>query len=151
MSRLVELKRIDKTREAAEFAAGEGGWQEKIKEYALSVGDLNPLYLDDAAAAASPYGGIVAPPLFCVVFSKTILEMLLLDKELKLNIMMLVHGGQEFEFGVPVRPGDVITTEGVIVDISQKGKLDFVTQETVSKNQKGEVTNIGRWTFVIRN
>jgi acyl dehydratase len=144
---MVDTKFIGKKYGPTTYEVG----KEKIKEYALAVGDLNPLYLDDAAAAASPYGGIVAPPLFCVVFSKQILEMLLLDKELKLNLMMLVHGGQEFEFGVPVRPGDVITTEGVLADITQKGKLDFVTQETVSKNQKGEVTNIGRWTFAIRN
>ena len=42
MSRLVELKRIDKTREAAEFAAGEGGWQEKIKEYGERVAKYVP-------------------------------------------------------------------------------------------------------------
>lgn len=43
MSRLVELKRIDKTRGAADFAAGEGGWQEKIKEYGERVAKYVPV------------------------------------------------------------------------------------------------------------
>lgn len=42
MSRLVELKRIDKTSEAAEFAAGEVSWQEKIKEYGERVAKFVP-------------------------------------------------------------------------------------------------------------
>src|ERR1700736_1360336 len=37
---------------------------EKIADFCTAVGDLNPLYLDATAAAAGPYGGIIAPPWF---------------------------------------------------------------------------------------
>lgn len=42
MSRLVELKRIDKTPGELEFVAGDGGWQENIKEYGERVAKYVP-------------------------------------------------------------------------------------------------------------
>jgi acyl dehydratase len=63
---------------------------------------------------------------------------------------MLVHGEQEFEFHKPVRPGDVITTTGKIVDIAEKGNNDLLVYEARSVNQGGELVTVGRATFVIR-
>ena len=50
------------------------GWiseatRDAIRHFAEGVGDDNPLYLDPAYAAASPYGGLIAPPTFPDVFS----------------------------------------------------------------------------------
>jgi len=42
MSRLVELKRIDKTRGPAEFAEGRGGLQDALKEYGERVSKYVP-------------------------------------------------------------------------------------------------------------
>jgi acyl dehydratase len=72
------------------------------------------------------------------------------DPELKLNFAMLVHGEQEFEFSKPVKPGDVITTTGKIVDIMAKGNNDIIVFEARSKNQDGDLVTVGRATFVIR-
>src|SRR5258708_20135689 len=36
--------------------------QEAIALYCKAVGETNPLYLDEAAAKAGPFGGIIAPP-----------------------------------------------------------------------------------------
>lgn len=124
--------------------------KEKIKEYAQAIGDNNPLFNDDAKAAAGPYGGIIAPPTFAIVYAKGPAGACLFDNELALNLAMLVHGEQEFEFGEIVRPGDVITTDGFIEDIVDKKGKDFVTVKSVSKNQKGEVVCNARWTFVVR-
>ena len=124
--------------------------KEKIKEYARSIGDTNPLYLDDATAQAGPYGGIVAPPTFAVVYANGPVGAVLFDKELALNLMMLVHGEQEFEFGELVRPGDVITTVGAIENILNKSGKDFVTFNSTSTNQNGAMVCRARWTFVIR-
>ena len=38
--------------------------EREIARYCVGAGDLNPLYRDPAAAAAGPYGGLIAPPLF---------------------------------------------------------------------------------------
>lgn len=92
----------------------------------------------------------MAPPMFAVVYTKDVVEKMLLDSELALNMMMLVHGEQEFEFGAPVKSGDMITTEAVVKDIFKKKGKEFVIEETISKNQDGETTVRGLWTFVIR-
>ena len=38
--------------------------KEEIVNFAAALGETNPLYTDEAAAAQSPYGGLVAPPTF---------------------------------------------------------------------------------------
>jgi acyl dehydratase len=73
-----------------------------------------------------------------------------MDPELQLNFAMLVHGEQEFEWLEPVRPGDVITTRGKIVEILEKGKNDVIVYEARSTNQDGELVTVGRATFVVR-
>ncbi|MCL4558224.1 MAG: MaoC family dehydratase N-terminal domain-containing protein [Deltaproteobacteria bacterium] len=125
--------------------------REKIKEYATAVGDLNPLYMDEQKAKQGPYKGIVAPPLFVVVYAKDVLSQALFDHEMALNIAMLVHGEQEYEFVDVVRPGDVILTEGYIADIYEKSDKDFVVVGSTSKRKSdGKVLSRGKWTFVIR-
>jgi acyl dehydratase len=124
--------------------------KEKIKEYARAIGDFNPLYLNDEKAKASKYGGIIAPPTFCVVYAGGPIGEMLMDPELALNLMMLVHGEQEFEFGELVRAGDVITTDSEISEIYEKKGKWFISSDTVSKNQSGKLVCKGRWTFVIR-
>jgi len=128
---------------------------EKVKEYAMACGDLNPLYVNEEEAANSPYGGIVAPPTFAAVYAREPIGKLLFDSELSLNLPMLVHGEQEFEFFDVARPGDVILTEGEILDIyekvSEKGALDFVVAGTTSRRKKdNKVICKGKWTFVVR-
>lgn len=122
---------------------------EKIKEYANAVGDANPLYVDEEAAAKGPYGTIVAPPMFAVVFSKELAAKFLFDPEVDLNFMMLVHGEQEFIFHKVVRSMDMVWTEGEIVNVENKEKLDVISLETRSK-VKDELVVTGIYTFVVR-
>ncbi len=124
--------------------------REKMKEYASAVGDANPLYHDREAGAKSAYGDNVAPPNFAAVYNLMGCAQMFFDPELKLNFAMLVHGEQDFEFLQPVKPGDVITTTGRIVDIAAKGNNDVITFEARSKNQDGDLVTVGRATFVIR-
>ncbi len=128
---------------------------EKIKEYAMAVGDLNPLYINEDDAEKSRYGGIIAPPTFAAVYARGPVGSALFDPDLSLNLPMLVHGEQEFEFFDVVRPGDVILTEGEILDIYEKvtpkSSLDFVIVGTTSRrNHDNKIVCKGKWTFVIR-
>ena len=91
-----------------------------------------------------------APPNFAAVYNLMGCAQMFFDPELKLNMAMLVHGEQEFEFIGPVKPGDVITTTGKIVDIMEKGNNDLIVYEARSSNQDGELVTVGRATFVIR-
>jgi acyl dehydratase len=124
--------------------------QEKIKEYALAIGDHNPLYLDSEVAKKSSYGCIIAPPMFVVVFAKECMDALFIDKELNINFARLLHGEQEFNFHKIVKSGDTVKSIGKIKNIFQKGNNDFVELETKSYNQHNELAVEGLWTFVIR-
>jgi acyl dehydratase len=124
--------------------------KEKIKEYAKAIKNEDPHYMDEDFAKGTKYGGIIAPPTFAVVYAGMLAEPFFFDKELDLNLFMLVHGEQEFEFFEVVRPGDVITSKGTITNIENKEKLDVVTLEGNSVNQNGELVSRAIFTFVIR-
>ncbi len=124
--------------------------KEKIKEYAKAIKNLDPHYVDEEFAKKSKYGAIVAPPTFAVVFGAFLIEPVFLDKELNLNMAMLVHGEQEMDFFEVVKAGDSISTMAKISDIKNKEKLDTISVEVTSKNQHGRNVCRGVYTFVVR-
>ena len=142
----IDKKFIDKEYKPITYVVG----QEKIKEYAIAVGDHNPLYLNPDFAEKSSYGCIIAPPMFVVVFAKESMDALFNDKKLNINFARLLHGEQEFDFHKIVKSGDIIKTLGKIKNIFQKGNNDFVELETKSYNHHNELVVEGIWTFVIR-
>jgi acyl dehydratase len=111
----------------------------------------HPWTWDDEAARASPHGGIVAPPAFAATFAIEPFARACVDPELAVNVLRLVHGEQEFEFHEPVRPGDLLETEGEITRLQERGNLDFVEVTTTTRNQHGRVVVKGVWTAIIRN
>ena len=136
---------------------------EKMREFAYAIGGgvpgigitpapegLNPLLHDAEKAKAGPYGSVIAFPTFAVTFAIAPFGAAISDPELKIDLLRLVHGEQEFEFLEVIRPGDVMTTTGVVKRIFQKAGMDFVIVETESKNQHGRVAVRGVWSAVIR-
>jgi hypothetical protein len=75
--------------------------------------------------------------------------MALNDPELSLDLPMLVHVEQEFDFIDTVYSEDVISTEGTILDIYEKSMMKFVVLETRS-SRNGKLVNRGISTFVVR-
>ena len=142
----IDTKFIGKTYPTYTYEVG----KEKIKEYAKAIKNLDPYYLDDDFAKKSKYGAIIAPPTFAVVFGAYLIEPVFTDKDLNLNMAMLVHGEQELEFLEVVKAGDSITTSAKIVDIKNKEKLDVISVEIKSKNQHGKEVSRGIYTFVVR-
>jgi acyl dehydratase len=67
-----------------------------------------------------------------------------------MNFAMMVHGGQEFEWGKPVVAGDEITTEVTVKSISERDGKGFYEFESVSTNQDGERVCRGTWTNIVR-
>jgi acyl dehydratase len=142
----IDTKFIGKTYPSSIYEVG----KEKIKEYAKAIKNLDPHYVDDDFAKKSKYGTIIAPPTFAVVFGAHLIEPVFNDKELNLNMAMLVHGEQELEFLEVVKAGDSINTSAKIVDIKNKEKLDVISVEVKSKNQHGNDVCRGIYTFVVR-
>jgi hypothetical protein len=115
---------------------------EKLREFAYAVGGGIPSM--GFSGTGAPEGlhpslwrgtEIVGFPSFCNVFAIAPFGQAVSDPKLGINLLMLVHGEQEYEFFAPIRPGDVITSTG----------------EIESKNQKGELVVRGKWLAVIRH
>jgi acyl dehydratase len=142
----VNTQAIGKHYEPALYAVG----REKVKEYSHAVGETNPVHLDVQAARAAGHADVVAPPLFAVVYSAAAVGPSILDPEVGLNLAMMVHGGQEFEWGPLVVAGDEITTTASVKDISERDGRGYYVFESTSTNQRGEQVCRGTWTNIVR-
>ena len=112
--------------------------KEEIVEFAQAVGETNPLYTDEAYAKTTPYGSIIAPPTFCVVFRS---HAMLPDLKLSYGKRGF-DGGKECTFLAPIRPGDTITGVDRIAQVYEKtgrsGSMIFIVRESELTNQRGE-------------
>jgi len=124
--------------------------REKIREYARAVGETNPLHLDLDAARAAGHPDLVAPPMFAVVYCGAAIEAALFHPELSIDFEMLLHSGQEFEWGPLVVAGDEIATSVTLAEVSERIGMTFYVFESSSRNQRGELVCSGRWTEVVR-
>jgi acyl dehydratase len=140
------MSAVGKTYAPVTYAVG----REKVREYALAVGETEPLYLDPEAARAAGFRDVVAPPMFAVVFGSRALGPALFDPEVGMDFARMVHGAQEFTWGPLVVAGDEITTQAEVADISERGGMGFYVFETRSDNQDGERVCTGRWTCIVR-
>ncbi len=125
--------------------------REKIREFALAVGESDPLHLDPEAARAAGYADVVAPPMFCVVFSSPAIAPVLFDPDVGIDFSMMVHGGQEFRWGPLVVGGDEITTQVTVRSIEERAGRGFYVLESVSQNQDGHTVCVGTWTNIVRS
>jgi acyl dehydratase len=124
--------------------------REKIREYANAIGAMNPVHHDREAAVAAGFRDVVAPPMFCTVYSAPAIAPAILDPEVGINFTTMVHGGQEFVWGEPVCSGDEITTSAKCTDIFQKDDKGFYVFESESVNQDGVEVVRGIWTNIVR-
>jgi acyl dehydratase len=146
MATQAAAEKIGKTYDPLTYAVG----REKIREFAVAVGETNPLHLDLDAAREAGHRDIVAPPMFCVVYCGPALGPALFDPELGINFARLVHGGQQFEWGPLVVAGHEITTTVSVKDVSARGPLEFFVFESVSVNQDGDTVCVGTWSNIVR-
>jgi acyl dehydratase len=137
---------VGKSYPATTYAVG----REKVKEYALATGETNPLHLDPAAARQAGHADVVAPPMFCVVFSAPAMGPVIFDPEVGMNFALMVHGGQEFRWGPLVVAGDEISTTVTVSSIEERDGKGFFVFESVSNNQDGETVCVGTWTNIVR-
>ena len=124
--------------------------REKIREYAHALGITNPVHHDREAAVAAGFRDVVAPPMFCVVYSAPALGPAVVDPEVGINLATMVHGAQEFVWGEPVCSGDEITTEIEVTEIYERGGKGFYVFESVSTNGDGDEVVRGTWTDIVR-
>ena len=124
--------------------------REKVREYALAVGETNPVHLDPDAARAAGHRDVVAPPMFATVYTSPAIGPAFFDPDVGMDFARMVHGEQEFAWGPLVVAGDEITTEVEVVEIAERGGMGFYVFESRSDNQDGERVCTGRWTCIVR-
>jgi acyl dehydratase len=143
---MIDHKWIGKSYGPIKYEVG----REKMKEYAIAAKDALPIFLDDEYAKDTKYGDVIGMPNFAAVYALRGAGMMLIDPEIKLNLAMLVHGAQEFEWFDVIKPNDIIMETGKVADIYEKGNLDFIVYEGEAVNQDGKLVCRSRATMIIR-
>ena len=142
----VKTDAIGKEFPAATYEVG----KEKIREFANAVGADNQVHHDRDAAKGAGFRDVVAPPMFCVVYSAPAMGPVIFDEEVGINFATMLHGSQEFEWGEPVCSGDTITTTPRCTEIYEKDGKGFYVFESISTNQDGDQVVKGTWTNIVR-
>lgn len=110
--------------------------REKVREFAASIGDENPLFHDIEAARAAGYADVIAPPTFAVVLSLKASGVVVRDPELGLDYSRVVHGEQRFAYQRPIVAGDELLVTTTIESIRTMAGNDMITT-------RGDVTTRG--------
>ncbi len=141
-----------------------------IRRWALAVYYPEPaprLFWDAEYAAGTSHGGIVAPEEFNPfawmtrpdpdAAAKPPLATRFVSPEETLGLpaaetTSLINGGTEVEYGVRMRPGDVITSVSRLAGYSERegrlGLMLFTTSEDTWTNQRGETVKTSRSTLI---
>jgi acyl dehydratase len=122
----------------------------KIAEFAAAIGDLNPVYRDQAAARAAGHPDVIAPPTFAIVISMSSAGTALADPGLGLNYAMVVHGEQRFTYERPIVAGDVLIAQPTITEIRDAGRNVMLTTSTQIRTADGELVCTAVGTLVER-
>jgi acyl dehydratase len=113
-----------------------------LVRFASMIGAGDPWLVDEEAARATRYGGLIAAPTYLIVMRQLETQAL---AELGIEIPYVngVDGGSDWEYLQPVRPGDTITATARLDDYYERetsfGATLFQVFEMTYKNQHGHI------------
>ena len=123
-----------------------------FRQYALAIGDFNPLYTDRDFARSHGLSDVMAPPtLVCDTWQFADSDIDDEGRQIALKDELGMGGlraGNAYEFFQPVHPGDIVTakrkTKDVYEKIGRSGRLLFWEVETSYYNQRDDLlaTNV---------
>ena len=128
--------------------------EEKVKEFAIAVGDNNPLFYDADAAREQGFPGPVAPPTFSVT---QIFHVPREEREQRLGANLeysrVLHGEQEFVYKRLPLVGEVLNgTMRISKDFEKEGKrggtMRFVTYESKYTDAEGDEVLTAYYTLI---
>ena len=125
----------------------------KVRLFCKAIGEEDPIYVDAAAARKAGFAKIPVPPTFLQAITNDDPEKGGLLKLLNVDIGLILHGEQHYDYYAPVFVGDTITCQQKVTDLYDKkgGALWFVVSETSLKNQAGKLVAKGTGITVVRN
>ena len=103
--------------------------QEQVGEYADAAGDHNPIHIDEAFAAATPFGGTIAHGMLVLA---TISEMMAAS----LGEVWLTSGKLKVRFKLPAKTTDTVTASAIAQTSKDPGRHRYAV---MCSNQDGEV------------
>ena len=138
--------------EEAVFQAPDELGRPSFRQYALAIGDFNPLYSDRDFAQSHGMRDVMAPPtLICDTWQFVDSDFDEQGRFLALKDELGIGGlraGTSYEFFQPVHPDDIVTAKRKTKDVYEKtgrsGRLLFWEVETSYYNQRDELlaTNV---------
>ena len=84
--------------------------REKIREFALAIGEGAPMCRDVDAARAAGHPDVVAPPTFTVTFTLPLITEFLKDPDFGWDYSRMVHADQSITLHRPIHGGDDLVT-----------------------------------------
>ena len=124
--------------------------REKIREFALAIGEGAPVCLDVDAARAAGHPDVVAPTTFPVVFTWPATKRVVDDPALGLDFSRVVHRDQAFELHRPLHAGDVVTSVVAVDEVRELAGNDVVTFRCDVTDADGDTVATTRATLVGR-
>jgi acyl dehydratase len=120
-----------------------------IRYFALAIGDLNPLYLDDEFARRNGHPSVIAPPTLVCETNQFVPgprgEDGYLTQIFELDVpgTRQIRGGNEYEFVRPVLPTDRITITWRLEDMAKRTSSNgtemlVVTSVATYTDERGE-------------
>jgi acyl dehydratase len=101
--------------------------REKIREFALAIGEGAPVCHDVKAARAAGHPDVVAPPTFTVTFTMPLIEAFLRDPAFGWDYSRMVHGDQSITLHRPIHGGDELVTTIHVEDLMTRGGSHMLT------------------------
>ena len=123
----------------------------KLHEFALAIGETDPMYHSSREAQAAGYEDVqmlpTAPTQFEFWGNPGWMEHL---RSIGLNTTGLLHVEQEFEYLGAIKPGDILTGMTCVRDGKARRGLVMVTLETRYTNVHGEQMLIATMRVMVR-
>jgi acyl dehydratase len=125
-----------------------------INRFIEATTDENPLWRDEKYAMKTRWGGIIAPPAFLHVFDpsnrafrkRPDLSPMATVMPFELPFSRTFQAFNEFQFFMPLRPGDLITSAARIGDVYERegksGRMVFIRMDNEHRNQRNELAGI---------
>ncbi len=113
--------------------------REKLREFAIAIGDMNPAYHDPVHARALGHRDLIAPPTFAFVITMRAMAVAMFDPGLGLDYSRVVHGEQRFAFERPVTAGDRLVVVTTIENIRVAAGNDILTTRADVSTEDGEL------------
>ena len=124
--------------------------RDQVLQFADAIREDAAIFRHAEASKGAGYAEQVAPPTFITKVQIMSSAQVVLDQDLGLNYMVVVHGEQEFEWSRPVVVGDVLTAVPRIADIYAKGPNEFLEVEAEVRDTSGQIVAVSRTTLLSR-